>query len=194
MELRVAPLNTAVKAWDSFSSTASGISISSRHTRERSTPELVISSIATTRGETRIASTRRIEALCSDGVVVTAAQPVALASAWEASSISRSGLSAEPSSCSSMLRRLFSDSGCRCISSSTYSRNAVAVGIRPAEVCGWSRYPPAESSAISLRMVADDTLFSSISTRVLEPTGSPVRIYSSMIAFSIRFFRSPSSI
>ena len=51
-----------------------------------------------------------------------------------------------------------------------------SVGMRPAEVWGCSKYPRADSSAISFRMVAEDTALSSFSTTVLEPTGSPLRI------------------
>ena len=59
----------------------------------------------------------------------------------------------------------------------------------PAEVCGWLRKPSSHNSAISFLMVAEDTL-PNIFASALEPTGSPVLIYSSTTAISILNFLS----
>ena len=70
------------------------------------------------------------------------------------------------------------------LSRSTYSRNARAVGTRPAEVCGCSSSPSLASSAISLRTVAELSPVAPcpppartraiVPAIVPEPTGSPV--------------------
>ena len=52
----------------------------------------------------------------------------------------------------------------------------VGLGIRPAEVWGCSKKPRLVSSAISLRMVAEEKSISGSWAMVLEPTGSAVRI------------------
>ena len=44
--------------------------------------------------------------------------------------------------------------------------------MRPADVCGCSRKPSVVSSAISLRMVAEEKSMSGSAAIVLEPTGS----------------------
>ena len=60
---------------------------------------------------------------------------------------------------------------------STNRRNACAVGIRPAEVCGCSSNPASASATISLRTVAGLTLAPTeaaiCAVIVPEPTGSP---------------------
>ena len=65
--------------------------------------------------------------------------------------------------------------------------------MRPADVCGCSKKPRFVSSAISLRMVADEKSISGSWAMVFEPTGSAVRIYKSTIALRIFCFRSDSS-
>jgi len=48
--------------------------------------------------------------------------------------------------------------------------------MRPADVCGCSRKPSVVSSAISLRMVAEEKFMSGSAAIVLEPTGSALRM------------------
>src|ERR1700722_8997022 len=69
-------------------------------------------------------------------------------------------------------------------SCSTYKRKAAAVGQRPAEVCGCSKSPASPNAAITLRMVAAliPSLLSNWRATAWEATGSPVAMYSSMIA------------
>src|SRR5215207_8977277 len=64
--------------------------------------------------------------------------------------------------------------------------------MRPADVCGWTRYPSCSSTAISLRTVAEDTLTPGAAAMWVEPTGSAVAMYSCTTALRIAVFRSSS--
>ena len=50
--------------------------------------------------------------------------------------------------------------------------------MRPADVCGWMRYPSCSSIAISLRTVADETRTPGESAMCVDPTGWAVEMYS----------------
>jgi hypothetical protein len=58
----------------------------------------------------------------------------------------------------------------------TYTRYARSVGIRPAEVWGWNRYPLSSSSLIVFRIVAGDTPSPNRRAIVWLPAGSAVSI------------------
>ena len=60
------------------------------------------------------------------------------------------------------------------MSESTYTRYAMSVGMRPAEVCGWKRNPFSSRSLIVLRIVAGDTPSPNRRAIVREPAGSAV--------------------
>jgi len=53
------------------------------------------------------------------------------------------------------------------------SRKADSVGTRPADVCGWARYPASSKSARTFRMVAGDSENPYFLLSVRLPTGSP---------------------
>ena len=65
-------------------------------------------------------------------------------------------------------------SGATRISESTYRRYAMSVGTRPADVCGWKRYPFSSRSLIVLRIVAGDTPSPKRREIVRDPAGSAV--------------------
>ena len=65
----------------------------------------------------------------------------------------------------------------------------MAVGTRPAEVCGEDKKPIDSRSAISLRMVAGEKENPSILEIVLDPTGIPVEIKESQTCFNTIFCR-----
>ena len=69
-----------------------------------------------------------------------------------------------------------------------------ALGILPAEVCGWVNSPNSQSSFISLRRVADDGAFLRIKVNAFEPIGSPVLIYALVTAAKTACFLGDSSI
>jgi hypothetical protein len=60
------------------------------------------------------------------------------------------------------------------MSESTYNRYAISVGTRPAEVCGWKRYPFSSRSLIVFRIVAGDTPSPNRRAIVRDPAGSAV--------------------
>jgi hypothetical protein len=60
------------------------------------------------------------------------------------------------------------------MSESTYMRYARSVGTRPAEVCGWYRYPFSSRSLIVFRIVAGETPSPKRREMVREPAGSAV--------------------
>src|SRR5215813_702337 len=64
--------------------------------------------------------------------------------------------------------------------------------MRPAEVCGFSRYPRSSRSAITLRRVAEETSKPLFRRRVWLPTASPVEMCSRMITCSTSRARSES--
>ena len=66
-------------------------------------------------------------------------------------------------------------------------------GTLPAEVCGCSSNPISNKIAMSLRIVAGDATMSNSAEIRFEPTGSPVRVYSSMIALRIFCLRLSNS-
>ncbi len=60
------------------------------------------------------------------------------------------------------------------MSESTYTRYAMSVGTRPADVCGWKRKPFSSRSLIVLRIVAGETPMPKRREMVREPAGSAV--------------------
>src|SRR5579875_898496 len=60
--------------------------------------------------------------------------------------------------------------------------------MRPADVCGWARYPNSPSSDSSLRMVAELRLRKWRLTSCCEPTGTAVTVNSRTTAFRISCF------
>src|ERR1035441_3436613 len=67
----------------------------------------------------------------------------------------------------------------------TKKRKAFSVGTRPAEVCGWERYPSSARSAITLRIEAGLRVSWRRFEMVRDPTGSPVSIYARTIEVRI---------
>src|SRR5471030_2959406 len=65
--------------------------------------------------------------------------------------------------------------------------------MRPADVCGCTRYPSVSSSAISLRIVAELTPRLYFCVSVTEPTGSAVLMYSYTTVARMKAFRLSSS-
>src|SRR2546430_578450 len=65
--------------------------------------------------------------------------------------------------------------------------------MRPAEVCGWTRYPRSSSVAISLRMVAELTPRRPRCATTSDPTGSAVSIYERITVRKISCLRVSSS-
>src|SRR3954466_13722176 len=64
--------------------------------------------------------------------------------------------------------------------------------MRPAEVCGWTRYPSCSRTAISLRTVAEETRTPGAWAMWVEPTGNAVAMYSCTTALRIAVLRSSS--
>ena len=73
-------------------------------------------------------------------------------------------------------------------SASMKRRNAASVGMRPADECGWVRYPRSSKSAKTLRIVAGDRSRPYFLERVRLPTGMPVAVNS--VTTALRMARS----
>jgi hypothetical protein len=76
--------------------------------------------------------------------------------------------------CRSRFARSAADGAAGSMMRSTKNRYALSVGTRPADVCGWKRYPFSSRSLMVLRTVAADTPSSYERDTLRLPAGSAV--------------------
>lgn len=134
-------------------------------------PVSVITTASSVVMDTGMISTWRSVDLDSDGEATTATCPVICASRRAARCRVSSRL-ADPDRKLLMPRRWASDNGATVASRSTKYRYPFSVGMRPADVWGWVRYPSSSRAAMSLRIVAELTPRSWSRASAEDPTGS----------------------